>query len=58
MLHVSYNVSSDLSTCYLRVPFQLSSPPGFHVTHISKGNLVFMEVYVENLRIIIEERFP
>ena len=26
--------------CYRRVLFQLVSPPGFHVTHISKGNLV------------------
>ena len=29
-----------LCLCYLRVPFQLSSPPRFHVTHIPKGNLV------------------
>ena len=41
MLHVSSNKSCDQSLrCYLCVPFQLASPPGFHVTHIPKGNLV------------------
>ena len=33
----------DCYLCYLRVPFhQLASPPGFHVTHIPKGNLVYV----------------
>ena len=35
--------------CYLRVPFQLAKPPGFHVTHIPKGNFVYYaydQVYV------------
>ena len=31
-----------LRLCYLRLSFQLASPPGFHVTHISKGNLVYV----------------
>ena len=26
-----------------RAPFQLASPPGFHVTHIPKGNLICMK---------------
>ena len=33
-----------LLLCYLRAPFQLASPPGFHVTPIPKGNLVIYEV--------------
>ena len=39
--HVSSNINKLwLLLCYLRVPFhQLASPPGFHVTHIPKGNL-------------------
>ena len=31
--------------CYLRVPFELASPPRFHVTHIPKGNQPFMSEY-------------
>ena len=31
-----------LLLCYLRVPFQLASRPGFHVTHMPKGNLVLL----------------
>ena len=30
-----------LLPCYLRVPFELASPPGFHVAHLPKGNLVY-----------------
>ena len=38
--HVSPNISKLwLLLCFLRVPLQLASPPGFHVTHIPKGNL-------------------
>ena len=36
MLHGSSNRRCD----QLLLPFQLASPPGFHVTHMSKGNLV------------------
>ena len=35
-----------LLLCYLRVPFQLASPPGFRVAHIPKGNLVYIYVIV------------
>ena len=35
-----------LLLCNLRVPFQLSSPPGFHVTRIPKGNLVLLCINV------------
>ena len=36
--------------CYLRVPFhQLASPPGFHVAHIPKGNLVRSNIYMLSL---------
>ena len=39
--HVSPNINKLwLLLCYLRVPFQLALPPGFHVTHIPKRNLV------------------
>ena len=39
--HVSSNTNKRLLRCYLCVPFhQLASPPGFHATHITKGNLV------------------
>ena len=43
MLHVSSNIScvTVLPTC----PFQLASPPGFHVTHVPKGNLV-LSIYI------------
>ena len=34
-----------LLLCCLRAPFQLASPPGFHVTHMSKGNLVLLQQY-------------
>ena len=27
---------------YMRLPFQLATPPGFHATHIPKGNLVMI----------------
>ena len=41
--HVSPNISKLwLLLCFLRVPLQLASPPGFHVTHIPKGNLVLL----------------
>ena len=41
--HVSSNISCDQSLlCYLRVSVQLTSLPGFHVTHIPKGDLVCM----------------
>ena len=41
MLHDSSKMRCDqLLLCYLRVPFQLASTPGFHVTHIPEGNLV------------------
>ena len=44
--HVSSNKSNLwLLLCCLRVPFQLASPPLIHVTHIPKGNLVYMFVY-------------
>ena len=33
--------------CFLRIPFhQLASPPGFHATHISRGNLVYMWIHM------------
>ena len=39
---VSPNINKlYLLLCYLRVPRQLASPPGFHVTHFLKGNLIF-----------------
>ena len=31
-----------VTACYLRVPFQLASPPGFRVAHIPKGNLAYI----------------
>ena len=38
--HVSSNISCHCC-CYLGVPFhQFAPPPGFHVTHIPKGNLL------------------
>ena len=41
IFHVSSNLYKLwLLLCYLRVPFQLASPPGFDVVHIPKGNLV------------------
>ena len=44
--HVSPNISTMwLLLCNLRVSFQLASPPGFHVTHISKGNLAYIDMY-------------
>ena len=45
--HVSSNINKlRLLLCYRRVPFhQLASPPGFHVTHIPKGNLVIYFVH-------------
>ena len=44
--HVSSIVNKLwLLLCYLRVPFhQLASSPGFHVTHIPKGNLVICRI--------------
>ena len=53
--HLSYcfcnNVSPNINKlwlllCYLRVPFQLASPPGIHVTHIPKGKLVLLYINV------------
>ena len=45
--HVSPNINKLwLLLCYLRVPFQLASPPGFHVTRIPRGNLVLLCVNV------------
>ena len=45
--HVSPDINKLwLLLCYLRVPFQLASPPGFHVTHIPKGKLVCIYKYV------------
>ena len=42
-----------LLLCYLHVPFhQLASPPGFRVTHIPKGNLV----YIQYLYVWVKER--
>ena len=33
--------------CYLRVPFhRLASPPGFHVAHTPKGNVVY--IYIQS----------
>ena len=44
--HVSPNINKLwLLLYYLRVPFQLASPPGFHITHIPKGNLVYI-IYI------------
>ena len=37
--HAPCFLQHKLWLCYLRVPFQLASPPGFHVSHIPKGNL-------------------
>ena len=28
--------------CYRCLPFRLATPPGFHVTRIPKGNLVYI----------------
>ena len=41
IFHASSNIYKLwLLPCYPRVPFhQLASPPGFHFSHISKGNL-------------------
>ena len=45
--NVSPNINKLwLLLCYLRVPFQLASPPGIHVTHIPKGNLVLLYINV------------
>ena len=41
IFHFSSNIYKLwLLLCYLHVPFQLASPPGFHVAHIPEGNLV------------------
>ena len=40
LLQHTYSVTKLL--CDLRVPFQLASPPGFHVANIPKGNLVYI----------------
>ena len=45
MLHVPSNISCDYVSC-VSFFFQLASPPGFHVTYISKGNLV--SLYIKN----------
>ena len=47
--HVSSNINKRwlLLLCYLCVLFhQLASPPGFLVTHIPKGNLVYIYIYI------------
>ena len=32
---------------YVRLPFQLATPLGFHATHIPKGNLVYIQfIYI------------
>ena len=48
IFHVSSNIYKLwLLLCYLRVDFhQLASPPGFHVAHIPKGNLVLLYINV------------
>ena len=47
IFHVSSNIYKLwLLLCYLRVPFQLASLPGFHVVHVQKGNLVCMYMYM------------
>ena len=47
IFHVSSNMYKLwLLLCYLRVPFQLGSTPGFHVVHIPKGNLVLLCIIV------------
>ena len=48
IFHVSSNICKlCLLPCYLRVPFhQLASPPGFHVEHIPKGNLILLCINV------------
>ena len=33
-------LKTDVQGFYLRLPFQLATPPEFHATHIPKGNLV------------------
>ena len=45
--HASSNINKLwLLLRYLRVPFhQLASPPGFHVTHIPKENLISAGAY-------------
>ena len=47
--HAPCFLQHQLWMCYLRVPFQLAKPPGFHVTHIAEGNFVYYaydQVYV------------
>ena len=38
-------LKKEVQGFYMRLPFQLATPPGFHATHIPKGNLVPGTVY-------------
>ena len=52
MFHPTYTHKLWLLLFYLRVSFhQLVSPPGFHVTHIPKGSLVYICVCGSYLRV-------
>ena len=44
----SFLLGTEMQGLYLRLPFQLATPPGFHATHIPKGNLALMyDIYLE-----------
>ena len=50
IFHVSSNIYKLwLLLCWLRVPFQVASPPGFHVAHIPKGNLAYIIVLIKKI---------
>ena len=36
----SFLLKTEVQGLYLRLASQLATPPGFHATHITKGNLV------------------
>ena len=45
LTHTRYKLRLLTLLCYLRVPFQLASPPGFHVAHIPNRNLVLLSMW-------------
>ena len=42
----SFLLNKEVQGFSMRLPFQLETPPGFHATHIPKGNLVLYLVCV------------
>ena len=44
----SFLLKNEVQGFYLRLPFQLATPSGFHATHIPKGDLVFSTKWGQN----------